>query len=662
MRLTSPSASTAPGYRPDIDALRAFAVLPVVLFHLGASWLPGGFLGVDVFFVISGYLITGLLLRELNAGGIDLLAFWRRRILRILPALLVMVLVTFILGHVFLYAPDRYMLAVNSAGALLSVGNITHWRNYGGYWSADATDSPLLHTWSLGVEEQFYILYPLALLVAWRLLKDRTWMLLAGGLLGGTVLYVVASQRSPAAAFYLLPTRAWELLAGALAAAYNVRRAPSQRVATAMSLSGLGLILAAYAVATEAHHISGALLAVSGATLVVAAGSPDAFHKLRLTVRPIIVIGLVSYSIYLWHWPVIVLGAAFETRSQVVISPVAYFAASLVLGWVSWRLVETPLRHAHARWVPVGALAMTVVLATGIYALRGYNGSEVLERIHAARWDGELYNVNPIAEWPDHARRRMAGIDVSPRPSGRIDAHRRGIEGRYGSHAALDVLVLGDSHGLMWAPAIDAAARELKVNIKFMTTDGTPVFFDPAKPDAYGDGLFFSQAQWSEFNRARLNVIRSDQPRIVLIGSNWRPEVVPEARSLLREITAQGSRVLLIEDAPDFVIGDRNAPAFMAYLGVEPDGEGRAFSQRVDWAHTAYEMKAVRMLAANCPDACRIVPVHDLFKGPDSRLLIQASARPTYIDDDHLSVSGAMLAKQRIINAIAASLQVEGGT
>ena len=129
-------------YRPDIDALRAFAVLPVVLFHLGASWLPGGFLGVDVFFVISGYLITTLLFRELHAGGIDLLAFWRRRILRILPALLLVVLVTFLVGHVVLYAPNRYMLAINAAGALLSVGNITHWRNYGGYWSGDANDSP----------------------------------------------------------------------------------------------------------------------------------------------------------------------------------------------------------------------------------------------------------------------------------------------------------------------------------------------------------------------------------------------------------------------------------------------------------------------------------------------------------------------------------------
>ncbi len=147
-------------YRPDIDGLRALAVLPVVLFHLGVPWLPGGFLGVDVFFVISGYLITALLLREFQKGeGGFLLAFWRRRILRILPALLAVVLATVVVGQFLLYAPDRYLLAVNAAGALTSIGNITHWLHYGGYWSADAKDSPLLHMWSLGVEEQFYLVY-----------------------------------------------------------------------------------------------------------------------------------------------------------------------------------------------------------------------------------------------------------------------------------------------------------------------------------------------------------------------------------------------------------------------------------------------------------------------------------------------------------------------
>jgi peptidoglycan/LPS O-acetylase OafA/YrhL len=352
-------------YRPDIDALRAFAVLPVVLFHLGASWLPGGFLGVDVFFVISGYLISSLLLRELRQGHINLWAFWRRRILRILPALLVMVLVTFAAGHVLLYAPDRYLLAVNAAGALLSVGNITHWRNYGGYWSGDANDSPFLHTWSLGVEEQFYILYPLALLMAWRLLKDRTWLLLVAGLLAGTMLYIVASQRSPSAAFYLFPTRAWELLAGAVAASANLRRMPSERTGKVMAQLGLVLVCIAYAFATEDWQVPGAMLAVTGAALVVVAGSSAGFDRWHLTSRPIVLIGLISYSVYLWHWPLIVLGEALQAQHQVHIAPVFILVTSLAMGWLSWRFIEMPVRHARATWVPLTVLFAAVLSGGG---------------------------------------------------------------------------------------------------------------------------------------------------------------------------------------------------------------------------------------------------------------------------------------------------------
>lgn len=647
-------------YRPDIDALRAFAVLPVVLFHLGASWLPGGFLGVDVFFVISGYLITSLLLRELDSKQtINLWGFWQKRILRILPALLVVVAVTFVVGHVVLYAPDRYMLGINAAGALLSVGNITHWRNYGGYWSGDANDSPLLHTWSLGVEEQFYILYPLALLVAWRLMKQRTSWLLVVGLVLGTSLYFVASQRSPVAAFYLFPARAWELLAGGVAAAANLRHPPAQMTSKAMSFTGLALVLTAYIIGTEQLQVVGALLAVTGAMLVVGSGSPIAFSAMGITLRPLIFVGLISYSIYLWHWPLIILGGAFEARKQIEINPAFYFIASLALGWASWRLIETRIRRTRCRWAAVMLLSTAVVMGGGVYALRGVNNFEPAAHFRAARWDGQRYNVNPVPEWPEKVRLRMQGIEITPRPQELVDVHRRGIAARYGNHAMLDVLVLGDSHGLMWAPAIDAAARELKINVLYMTADGTPVFFDPAKPEATRDGIFFSQSEWSEFNLARLAVIRQQRPRLVLFGSGWRPEATPHTLPLLHEIIAHGSKVIFIEDAPDFAIGDKNAPSYMAYLGVRPASDGRAFTNRVDWGHTAREREAVDALVASCPEACGVVEVRDLYQGPDNGLLILASETPTYIDDDHLSVVGAMFAKSRIQKALATALDEE---
>ncbi len=650
------SAAPDVNYRPDIDALRAFAVLPVVLFHLDTGWLPGGFLGVDVFFVISGYLITGLLLRDLSGAGLDLQAFWRRRILRILPALLVVVLATFIAGHVLIYAPDRYMLAMNAAGALLSVGNITHWRNYGGYWSADATSSPFLHTWSLGVEEQFYVLYPVALLLVWRLTKKREWMLLLAGLVASVMLYAIALQRSPAAAFYLLPTRGWELLAGGVAAAANLRHLPGKSASTFMSLSGLSMVLGAYVFATEHAQAAGAVFAVSGATLVVMAGSPLAFARLRLTTRPVILIGLISYSVYLWHWPIIVLGQAVEVRHRIAISPALYFTGSLVLGWVSWRYIESPIRHDRRRWIPLGLLICTIGSALLIYSLRDFNSSERNLEFRTARWDGEHFSVNPVEAWPEFVRHRMRGVDVTPRPPGREEAYLHGIEHRHGEGKELDILVLGDSHGLMWAPAIDAAARELRLNIRYMVADGTPVFFDPAKPDATHDGTFFSQHQWSAFNRARLEMIRRDRPRVVVIGSAWSTGIVPVAAPLLREMVLRGSKVLLLEDAPDFSIGDRSAPSYMAYLGINSDAHGRAFSGLTDQKRKTDELETIRLLELGCLQGCTVVHTRDLYEDQESILLVLDTGAPVFIDDDHLSASGAMLAKPRFRAALAAAL------
>ncbi|MEN1972608.1 acyltransferase family protein [Luteimonas sp. MJ204] len=647
-------------YRPDIDALRAFAVVPVVLFHLGASWLPGGFLGVDVFFVISGYLITSLLVRELPSGAIDLFAFWRRRILRILPALLVMVVMTFVAGHVLLYAPERYMLAVNSAGALLSFGNITHWRNYGGYWSADATDSPLLHTWSLGVEEQFYVLYPIILFFAWRLLRDRTQWLLVAGLIAGGMLYAVASKRHPGAAFYLFPTRAWELLAGAVAAWVNCKRVPSAAVGAVMSIAGLLLILLTYAVATETYQAPGAFAAVLGSALVVGSGSSAAFARIGLTARIFVIVGLISYSVYLWHWPLIVLGKAVEVRQQLEFWPSLYVLASLGLGWLSWRFIETPIRRDRRHWVPLALIGSAIILGITFYSLRNVNGIEPTPHLLAARWDGERFNVNPAVTWPDSVKQRMRGIEVSPRPEGGGDIHRNGVEHRYGTHAGLDILVLGDSHGLMWAPAIDISARELGLNVRYMTADGTPIFFDPAAPEAMRDGIFFSRKQWTEFNRARSQMLQLERPPVVAIGGAWNSSTVPVAAPLLREIAQGGGKVLLVEDAPDFAIGDRNAPSYMAYLGIQPNAQGRGYSSLSDLARAADEREAIKLLADVCASACKIISTRDLYEDGDSKLLVIDQQTPVFIDDDHLSVSGALLAAPRFKAALQNSLRGRG--
>lgn len=645
-------------YRPDIDGLRALAVLPVVLFHLGVPWLPGGFLGVDVFFVISGYLITGLLLREFQKGGGGfLLAFWRRRILRILPALLAVVLATVVVGQFLLYAPDRYLLAVNAAGALTSIGNITHWLHYGGYWSADAKDSPLLHMWSLGVEEQFYLAYPLFLLVAWRTLRARSWIPIVLGIVASAGLYLYVAHARPAAAFYLFPTRGWELLAGAAVATLNMQRVPAPRLGTLLAYGGLASIFVGYLLTPEADQAIGSMIVVAGATAVVAAGSPGTSGRIGLTNRALVWIGLISYSLYLWHWPVIVFARGASERYGVETPSWLLLAISIGLGWLSWRFIEKPFRASRGNRVPIALLATAIVGAVGLYAIRGLNDSEDLSTFRPARWAGELYNVNPAGDWPAHIVRRMQGIEVSPRPLDRQTLFReQGVLSAHGGNG-LDVLVLGDSHGLMWAPAIDAAAAELDLTTIFMTADGTTPFFDPENPVATRDDKIFQRAQRTDFNIARARLISEHKPRVVVIATRWGEKSLDQARPLLEAIVGAGSKVLLIEDPPEFDIGDRNAPQYMAYLGLQPTPSGHAWSSRVRTRHTQEKLRAIRSVSWLCPDACRIVETSDLYLHPrdTNALLVAHQQVPTYIDDDHLSLAGALLAVERLKRELALS-------
>ena len=645
--------TSTPGfsYRPDVDALRAVAVLPVVLFHLNPALVPGGFLGVDVFFVISGYLITSLLHRELKRGGLDLLAFWRRRILRILPALIVVVAITWLAGSFLLYAPDRYMLSVNGAAALVSLGNITHWRTSGDYWSADAKESPFLHTWSLGVEEQFYILYPLVLLFAWRLLRGRISIALAIGLVGSLALYLYGIQRSPVATFFLLPTRAWELLAGGLLAVWTLDRGPGERAATAMSMGGLAMIITSYALLPWSGQVIGTIVAVAGASLVVGAGSSQAFNRVGLTARPVLWIGLVSYSLYLWHWPVIVLARAAMERYDIALHSVWLFVASLILATLSWRFIETPVRHSRHRWVPVSLLCVAVGGAAALYMARDSASQEDVSVFAPTQWHGEIYNVNANREWPAHIQRRMRGIDV-PLSGGGADEGSRstGVTMQHGDSGPVDIVVLGDSHGLMWAPVIDEISKDLGLNASFLTADGTPVFFDPANPSALGATTFYSQEELTAFNQHRLDLIQSQVPQLVIIGASWLQDSMRFAPALLDEFTRSGAQILLLEDPPWFEIGDRNAPQYMMYLGLKPDAAGQAWSDRLDMQRTDVASAAVHRLAETCQTRCKVVPVRDLFesKSPAPGLLVVNARQPLYIDDDHLSVAGARMAKERI--------------
>lgn len=331
-------------YRSEIDGLRAVAVLPVLFFHAGSEWFSGGYVGVDVFFVISGYLITTLLLADMQAQRFSLAHFYERRARRILPALLTVSLVTVPLV-LWLQHPQQINAFAESLVATGTfVSNVYFWRE-SGYFGAAAEYMPLLHTWSLAVEEQFYLVFPLILLLIWRWGLQRVGVTIAVVGIASFLLSVWASHFEPYANFFLTPTRVWELMAGAIVAWYLQGRAPFRN--DLMALLGLCAIL--YSIVTFDQHTLfpgiAALLPVGGTALIILFAGERTYTARGLSFKPLVWIGLISYSTYLWHQPLMVMARHLTTT--VLTTSTMWFVILLSLGLaaLTWKYIEQPARR-----------------------------------------------------------------------------------------------------------------------------------------------------------------------------------------------------------------------------------------------------------------------------------------------------------------------------
>ncbi|UFM67198.1 acyltransferase (plasmid) [Paracoccus sp. MA] len=440
-------------YRPDIDGLRAVAVGLVVLFHAGVPGLDGGFVGVDVFFVISGYLITSILLREARDGSYSLARFYERRIRRIFPALVVVLAATTLAGFQILTPEQLAAYGKSMMATMLFVANF-HLGMTSNYFAPDAETQPLLHTWSLAVEEQFYIVFPLALiaLLRWypRGVKPALWL---AALLSFAACVVLTGLR-PTMAFYLAPTRAWELLAGSLLAMHAPRALPAGRdwIAPLLGAAGLGLILAAGIGITADTAFPGwaaALPVLGAAALILAGGRGGGAATRLLSTPPMRGLGLISYSLYLWHWPVMVLLRFWTIDPPTPLQRTLAVAASVALSVLSWKYVEQPFRRPRrgpgrlrhpALWAGAGCILAVCALSGLIVQGRGLPGRFTAEErmllVEEVK-DGSL-PCDGFRNWREIAHCPVGAPD--------------GPE---------SFLVWGDSHGFSLLPGLHEAMRSL---------------------------------------------------------------------------------------------------------------------------------------------------------------------------------------------------------
>lgn len=368
-----PAPSPSPNFRHDINGLRAWAVVAVMLYHFGVPGFGGGFVGVDVFFVISGFLMTGIVLRGLERGGSPwffIASFYMARARRILPALIVLCAVLLALGWWVLMPVDYKALGTHVAFSLAFLSNIQFWRE-AGYFDAASHEKWLLHTWSLAVEWQFYLLLPLVLLAIWKWRPGRQAVMVAMmvGLLASLALSIGATPWRPAAAFFLLPTRAWEMLAGGLVYLLAHRWHGTERQRSALEVAGMALVIGSIAGFDSASAWPGwralvPVLGTVGVLLAARSGSLWTGHAIAQW------LGTRSYSIYLWHWPIVVALTYLEWQANPG-AIAAGLALALVLGHLSYHGVENPARRQldqrPLRWGAVALLAgVVIVVAPGV--------------------------------------------------------------------------------------------------------------------------------------------------------------------------------------------------------------------------------------------------------------------------------------------------------
>jgi peptidoglycan/LPS O-acetylase OafA/YrhL len=609
-------------YRPDIDGLRALAVLPVVLFHAGFSWFPGGYVGVDVFFVISGYLITALIHEEMMRQEFSLVRFYERRIRRIFPALFVMLSACW-LAAVCLFIPRDFIDFGKSAwAAALSVSNFLFWRETG-YFDAPASLKPLLHTWSLGVEEQFYILFPLLLAVIYRYAgKHRKPIIFAVALLSFLASVWETAMR-PDAAYYLLPSRAWELMAGSLLAVAGIPALRNHMLRNLVAVSGLLLILIPVFVYSEHIPFPGvaALAPVLGAVMLIHSGQADTCVSRILKFKALVFIGLISYSLYLWHWPIIVFTKYRALESLSATTGAILVAASFIAAWVSWKWVEQPFRKRKAHSASAGRIVVTGMCAMSFIVAIG---------LMAVLTDGLPQRLSPEAQRYASMMDEKRYFGIYDRGGCFLDYHQSVAD--YRPECAefpededhINVLIYGDSFAAHLYPGLAEVGRP-GIEVRQYTATSCRPF---PVGDAWCDTIyqnFFSK------------VLPESETDVILVSAYWTPlyrrlgaaEFSRRLSETIAQIKKYGKHVVLAGQSPTY----RRAIPYMLLVRQVFDGDfyASAASGKVINA----ELKKI----ANETDAVFVDFYNYACNGKSC--LAALNGEPLYWDFAHMTLAGS---------------------
>lgn len=617
-------------YRAEIDGLRALAVVPVVFFHANHNWVPGGFIGVDVFFVISGYLITTIIHDDLTAGNFSIWNFYARRMRRIAPVL-VAVMIAVMIGGSFVMIPSLFqdLLKAVTATAFF-VSNMHFWRTVD-YFATSAELNPLLHTWSLAVEEQFYIFFPLMMILFAR--KGRKCIL--GSII---VLFVVSlalsvglsvTGRLAEANFYLLPTRAWELAAGSLLALARPK-AVSSRTAGALALAGIALIVISLFAINRDMPFPGyfAMPPVLGAALIIRYADKGNLAGCLLSLPPFVWTGLLSYSIYMWHQPVLAFArqAYMVNTGGVLAAPLLIFI--LVLSYLSWRWIEIPFRLGKRHWGSRKVVTVSVASLAALSSTVVFASNEAIFRMRYPEDIRRIYSFLNYRETDDYRTQFRSGCFVSG----------QGTQGDFNYDACIvfqedrrNYLIVGDSHAAMLAVAL--SEKNPNINLIQATSSGClPLLGAP--------GLEIC----TEMRNSVLGALIGDE-RLegIIFAARWNARALDAFEATVALGVENGHTVSVVGPAPEYSIDFPIAFGYASAAGA-PGQTMRFFVPERQELDT-------RMRSALSASTARYFSLIDIICESGTCQRDTSSGDPMQFDYGHLTLSGAREVAGRLVDA-----------
>lgn len=619
-------------YRADLNGMRAVAVLSVVAFHLERTFLPGGFVGVDIFFVLSGFFITQLLIHDLDGQKFSILNFYDRRIRRLLPALFVMLAVTTLVSAMIMLPNDLKRYGVHLIGAVFSASNFVFWQA-DHYFAPASGTYPLLHTWSLAVEEQFYLVYPVFLWAMWRVMRKWLKLAMLAIFILSFALSAIAAHKAPSAAFYLAPSRAWELAGGALLA-LGVFRVPGDGVFRQIAYGiGLGMVGLSFFVLNEKMAFPGinALLPCVGTMFVIWAGLESGPELARdgfgidklLSWRPLVWVGLVSYSLYLWHWPVIVLGRYMSVGDLGPSMKLVLVPVMLGLAVLSWRYVERPFRTARHVW-PTRNRRFAYSGVAGIF-ISGLGLTTVLAGGFPSRLPAPVIALEQVEQ------------DFSPIREACHTVHYDPEKGRpwcrFGPDDGRPVYLYADSHGAELGYALSEHADELGLSFTSLTSSACPPVVGYRDQDNLNCDLN---------NKDTLARLKAAPAGIVILTAHYFrfayewPGFWDGFESTVKELQAAGHKVIILGPVP--VDPDGPVPLALARTalhGADPD----AYMFPVDAVKVRELTSSLTSLASRT--GAEYVPLVDYVCGGVDHCYGIHEGAVIYFDEHHLSVTMA---------------------